>query len=106
MGAWSDDHVRRVTRDFLTRCDWALGDDDGWICVPPDAELVVLGRALILSEHGFGDHVTVIVYLGVNDPSSRNPSPLHEVLRLYLNADGRMITEDRYSPADWRDRRP
>jgi hypothetical protein len=44
------------------------------------------------------------VYLGV-ERSLPHLFPVHGVLRLYLNAAGQMITEDRYSPAAWRGRR-
>ena len=97
---WSDDHVCRVVRNFLAECGWELEADEGFIRVPPDAELLVYMAAVIVSAHGFGDHVEAIVYLGV-ERSPPNVWPVHGVLRLYLNAAGQMITEDRYSPAEW-----
>jgi hypothetical protein len=101
--AWSDDHVCRVARDFLAECGWALeaGEGEGeWLRVPPEAELLVYSAAVILSGLGFGDHVEAIVYLGV-ERSPHNVWPVHGVLRLYLNAAGQMITEDRYLPTEW-----
>jgi len=102
--AWSDECALGVTRDFLAECGWALEAGGGLIEVPADAELRVRSAAFILSDQGFGDHVEAIVYLGA-DGSPPHDLPRHGVLRLYLNAEGRMITEDRYSPAEWRDRR-
>ena len=95
--AWSDAHVLGVARQFLTLCGWSLEVGDGIIEVPMDAELRVISWALIFSQDGFGDHAVAIVYLGLDKPP-RHDLPLHGVLRLYLNADGQMITEDRYSP--------
>jgi hypothetical protein len=103
--AWSDDHVCRVTRDFLDRCGWELEVGEGRTAVPADAEIFVSSAAVILSHAGFGDHVTVIVYLGVERSPPNLIIPLHGVLRLYLDDAGRMFTEDRYSPADWISRR-
>lgn len=100
---WPDDHVRRVARDFLANCDWELEAGAGSIRVPPDAELAVYSAAVVVSDHGFGDHVEAIVYLGV-EGSPPDMRPVHGVLRLYLNPAGEMITEDRYSPAEWMQR--
>jgi hypothetical protein len=99
--AWSTDHICHVARDFLTACQWELEIDGDWIKVPPDAEIHVHSGAIILSDGGFGDHIVAIVYLGIERPSLL---PVYAVLRLYLNAAGQMITEDRYSPSGWRDR--
>jgi len=98
--AWSDDHVCGVARDFLAECGWELEAGEGFIRVPPDAELAVYSAAVILSERGFGDHVEAIVYLGI-ERSPPDLFPVYGVLRLYLNPAGQMITEDRYSPAGW-----
>ena len=99
--AWSDDHISRVARDFLAECGWALEVGEGeWLRVPPEAELSVYSAAVILSGHGFGDHVEAVVYLGV-ERSPPNVWPVHGVLRLYLNAAGQMITEDRFLPIEW-----
>lgn len=98
--AWSDAHVCRLARDFLAGCGWALEADGGAVRVPADAELLVYSAAVIVSDHGFGDHVEAIVYLGVKR-SPPNVFPVHGVLRLYLDAAGRMVTEDRYTVADW-----
>ncbi|VTR96196.1 unnamed protein product [Gemmata massiliana] len=97
---WSDCHVCQVTREFLAKCEWKLEVGEGWIEVPADAELLVYSAAVIVSDHGFGDHIEAIVYLGVQ----RVPPtlfPVHGVLRLYLNPAGQMVTEDRYSLAEW-----
>ena len=102
--AWSDACVVGLARAFLSRCGWALEVDGGLIDVPMDAEFRVRSAAFILSDHGFGDHVEAIVYLGA-DGSPPHDLPRYGVLRLYLDAEGRMITEDRYSPDEWRDRR-
>ena len=98
--AWSDDHVCRVTRQFLSECGWELEADDGWIRVPEDAELLVYSAAIIVSNHGFGDHIEATVYLGVKRLPP-NLCPVHGVLRVYLNAAGQFITEDRYSLTEW-----
>ena len=98
--AWSDTHVCGVARSFLAECGWELEAGDGYIRVPPDAELVVYSAASIVSAHGFGDRVEAIVLLGV-ERSPPNIWPVHGVLRLYLSTAGEMITEDRYLPADW-----
>lgn len=102
--AWSDEHVCHIARDFLARCGWKLEVGARFLRVPPDAELLVYSSAVIVSDRGFGDHVEAIVYLGV-EGSLPNVIPVYGVLRLYLNAAGEMITEDRYSPAGWRTRR-
>jgi hypothetical protein len=101
--AWSDDHVCQVARDFLIECDWQLEAGEGWIQVPPDAEILVFSAAVILSEYAFGDHIEAIVYLGV-ERLLASVFPVHGLLRLYLNASGQMITEDRYSLEHWRER--
>ncbi|MBO0697588.1 MAG: hypothetical protein J2P46_04275 [Zavarzinella sp.] len=98
--AWSAEHVCRAARAFLAECGWELEAGAGRIRVPPDAELAVSRAAVVVSDHGFGDHVEAVVYLGV-EGSPPNVRPVHGVLRLYLNAAGRMITEDRYTPAEW-----
>jgi hypothetical protein len=100
---WSDEYVCGVARAFLAGCGWELEAGDGHIRVPPDAELLVYSAASVVSEFGFGDHVEAIVYLGVGR-SPPNVWPVYGVLRLYLNDAGRMITEDRYSIADWQRR--
>jgi hypothetical protein len=102
--AWSDAYVIDMARKFLAECRWALEAGDGLIDGPVDVELQIRSAAIILSDQGFGDHVEAIVYLGA-DGSPPHDRPLHGALRLYLDAEGRMITEDRYSPAEWRDRR-
>jgi hypothetical protein len=99
--AWSTDHICKIARDFLTLCQWELEIDENWIKVPPDAEILVHSGAVILSDEGFGDHIVALVYLGVERPGLL---PKYGVLRLYLNAAGQMMTEDRYSPSGWRDR--
>jgi hypothetical protein len=101
--AWSDDHVCNVARAFLAECGWELEAGEGWIKVPPEAELAVYSAAVLVSDHGFGDHVEAIVYLGV-ERVPPNLFPVHGVLRLYMNAAGRLITEDRYSLDEWRRR--
>ncbi|HKA05845.1 MAG TPA: hypothetical protein VKD71_01225 [Gemmataceae bacterium] len=98
--AWSAEHVCRAARDFLAECGWELEAGAGHIRVPPDAELAVYSAAVIVSDHGFGDHVEAVVYLGV-ERSPPNVWPVHGVLRLYLNPAGQMVTEDRYTPAEW-----
>lgn len=98
--AWSDEHVCGVARAFLAECDWGLESGDGWIRVPPNADLVVYSAAVIVSQYGFGDHVEAIVYLGA-DQSPSGIFPVHGVLRLYLNAAGQVLTEDWYTPAEW-----
>ena len=98
--ACSAEYVCRVARTFLAECGWELEAGDGSIRVPPDAELAVYSAAVIVSDHGFGDHVEAIVYLGV-ERSPPNVWPVHGVLRLYLDPAGQMVTEDRYSPAEW-----
>ena len=100
---WSDDHVCAVARAFLAKCGWELEAGEGWIKVPPGAELAVTSAAVVVSDHGFGDHVEAIVYLGV-EGSPPHQLPVHGVLRLYLNETGQLITEDRYSPDQWRSR--
>ena len=98
---WSDDHVCRVAREFLAECEWELEAGEGSIQVPPEAELLVFSAAVIVSDHAvFGDHVEAVMYLGV-ERSPPNLFPAHGVLRLYLNAAGQLITEDRYSLARW-----
>lgn len=102
--AWSDEHVRHVARWFLQLCGWRLEvDDETWIEVPPDVELYVYMRGVVLSEHGFGDHLIAILYLGA-EHSPPNVFPVHGVLRLYPNSAGEMITEDRYSVQGWASR--
>ena len=91
--AWSDEHVCGVARAFLAECDWGLESGDGWIRVPPNADLVVYSAAVIVSQYGFGDHVEAIVYLGA-DQSPSGIFPVHGVLRLYLNAAGQVLTEE------------
>ncbi|MGL4553811.1 MAG: hypothetical protein ACRC33_21825 [Gemmataceae bacterium] len=99
--AWSDAHVCGVARTFLAECGWELEAGEGFIRVPPDAELLMYSAASTVSDYsGFGDHVEAIVFLGA-ERSPHGTFPVHGVLRLYLNAAGQMITEDRYSAADW-----
>lgn len=98
--SWSAEHICRVARDFLASCGWELEADDGFIRVPPDAEFEVYSTAIIVSNHGFGDHVEAVVYLGA-EQSPPNVWPVYGVLRLYLNLEGQMITEDRYSRTGW-----
>jgi hypothetical protein len=101
--AWSDEHVCRVAPEFLELCGWRLEADETWIEVPPDVELYVLTRAVVLSEHGFGDHLLASVYLGAKRQPP-NVWPVHGVLRLHLNLAGNMITEDRYTVRGWMSR--
>ena len=98
--ACSAEHVCRVARGFLASCGWELEAGAGLIRVPPDAEFAVFSTAVIVSDYGFGDHVETVVYLGVGG-APPNVWPVHGVLRLYLDPAGRMITEDRYSRAEW-----
>jgi hypothetical protein len=85
--AWSDDHVCNVARAFVAKCGGELEAGEGSIKVPPEAELAVDSRAVVVSDWGFGDHVEAIVFLGVAG-APPNRVPLHGVLRLYLTADG------------------
>ena len=104
LTAWSDDHVRRVTREFLTECSWSLEVDDTLVAVPQEVELVVYSRAIVLSDHGFGNHLEAVVFLGESGYPP-NSCPIHGVLRLYLTPTGQMISEDRYSRTGWSERK-
>ncbi len=98
--AWSEDHVCRVARDFLTECGQELETGNGLMRVPPDAALMAYNAAVILTDYGFGDHVETVIYLGVGR-SQPHVWPVYGVLRLYLTVAGEMITEDRYSLAEY-----
>lgn len=98
--AWSDADVCRVARAFLAECSWELEVGKERISIPPETELLVYSAAVIVSEHGFGDHIEAIVYLGA-ERTKCGTFPVHGVLRLYLDPTGGMITEDRYSRGGW-----
>jgi hypothetical protein len=92
-------HVRASAHAFLATCNWQLEIDEEMVTIPHDAELCVRSRAFVKADVGdvfLDDHFEAVVLIG-KVQLGPNVGATYGVLRLYFNAAGQFISEDRYN---------
>ncbi|MGH9942441.1 MAG: hypothetical protein ACRD9R_08810 [Pyrinomonadaceae bacterium] len=90
--------VLRQATAFLDACAWTLEiSDDHFVNIPQGTTLVVRSRAFVKADMSdyvlLDDHFEAVVHVGEAEGLRRAK---YAVLRMYFNAEGKFVTEDRY----------